>query len=64
MKIKTKKSVSKRFKITKTGKVKRSKAYGNHLLSKKSGKRMQRLKSADLVNKADSKKIKILLAYK
>ena len=64
MKIKTKKSVSKRFKITKNGKIKRNKAYGNHLLGKKSSKRMRRLKSTDLVNKADEKKIKKLLFHK
>ncbi len=60
-KIKTKKSVSKRFRITKRGKIKRNKAYGSHLLSKKSSKRMRRLKTADSVNKADIKKIKRLL---
>jgi len=60
--MKTKKSVSKRFRITKRGKIKRNKAYGSHLLGKKSSKRMRRLKTADLVDKVDVKRIKRLLS--
>jgi len=64
-KLKTKKSVAKRFKITGTGKVMHYGAGGGHLLSKKSSKRKRRIKtSAVLKNKGDRKTIKRLLPYK
>ena len=42
VKLKTKKSAAKRFKITGTGKVKRRHACASHLLSKKTSKRKRR----------------------
>jgi large subunit ribosomal protein L35 len=64
-KLKTKKSVAKRFKITGTGKVMHYGAGGGHLLSKKSSKRKRRIKtSAVLKNKGDKRTIKKLLPYK
>ncbi|MCM8769050.1 MAG: 50S ribosomal protein L35 [Candidatus Omnitrophica bacterium] len=63
-KLKTKKSVAKRFKITGTGKVKHYPAGGMHLLGKKSSKRKRRLKKARLLKKkGDIKAIKRLLPY-
>jgi|GEM_PF-708884 len=38
-KMKTNKSASKRFKVTKTGKIKRHKAFASHLKTHKSAKR-------------------------
>jgi len=38
-KIKTHRGAAKRFSLTGTGKVKRSKAYGSHILTKKTTKR-------------------------
>ena len=64
-KLKTKKSVAKRFKITGTGKIKHFGAGGSHLLSKKSSKRKRRIKkSAILKGKGDIKTVKRLLPYK
>ena len=37
-KLKTNKSAKKRFKLTKTGKVRRNKAYAGHLMSAKSAR--------------------------
>ena len=51
--IKTKKSVSKRFKITGTGKVMRSRAGRRHLLAGKSPKRRRNLGTSKLVDKTD-----------
>ena len=63
-KLKTKKSVAKRFKLTGTGKVKHFGAGKSHLLSKKSSKRKRRLrKAALLTNKGDIRTIKRLLPY-
>lgn len=60
-KLKTKKSAAKRFKITGSGKIKRSKAYKSHILTKKSSKRKRNLGKATLVSSADEKKLKHLL---
>ncbi|HDD64678.1 MAG TPA: 50S ribosomal protein L35 [Firmicutes bacterium] len=64
-KLKTKKSVKKRFKITGTGKVKHFGSGGSHLLSKKSSKRKRRIKKASILKgKGDAKTVKRLLPYK
>ncbi|MDD3725789.1 MAG: 50S ribosomal protein L35 [Candidatus Ratteibacteria bacterium] len=64
-KLKTKKSVAKRFKITGTGKVMHYGAGGSHLLSKKSAKRKRRIKKvAVLNNTGDAKTVKRLLPYR
>ncbi|MCQ9207887.1 MAG: 50S ribosomal protein L35 [Omnitrophica bacterium] len=62
-KIKTKKAVAKRFKITKTGKIKRLKACRGHLLGKKSSKRKRFLRRGALVSKSDKKAIRTVLPY-
>jgi large subunit ribosomal protein L35 len=62
-KLKTHKGASKRFRVTANGKIKRSKAFGAHLLTKKSSKRKRGLKQSTLVVKSEFKKIKELLPY-
>lgn len=62
MKIKTKKGVAKRFKMTKTGKIKRAKAYSGHIKTKKTAKRKRNLRKAALVSKADYKAMRRALA--
>lgn len=62
-KLKTKKGVKKRFKLTKTGKVKRKKEGARHILTKKTRKRKRSLKSSTTVDKAMEKKIRSLLPY-
>jgi large subunit ribosomal protein L35 len=54
---KTKKAVAKRFKITGTGKILRSKAAKRHLLASKSAKRKRHLAKAGLVDKTDMARI-------
>ena len=63
MKLKTNRSAAKRFKKTGTGKVKRSKAYGSHLLSSKTTKRKRRLRKNVVVDKRDTRNVKRLLPY-
>ncbi|KPK38399.1 MAG: 50S ribosomal protein L35 [Omnitrophica WOR_2 bacterium SM23_29] len=62
-KLKTRKSIAKRFKFTKRGKILRRKAFKGHLLSKKSSKRKRRLNRPDLVSRTEREKIKRLLPY-
>ena len=54
---KTRKAVSKRFKVTATGKVKRNRQGKRHLLSNKNAKRRRRLGTPALVEKADMRRI-------
>jgi large subunit ribosomal protein L35 len=62
-KMKTNKSAAKRFKVSGTGRVRRPKAGGNHLLQEKSRKRLRRLRKNDMVNKTLERKIKRLIPY-
>jgi len=55
---KTRKAVSKRFKITGTGKVMRQHASRRHLLSSKSAKRKRHLAKSAEVDKTDTARIK------
>lgn len=55
--VKTKKSVAKRFKITATGKVLRTKAGRRHLMQTKNPKRRRGLRAASLVDETDKYRI-------
>jgi len=59
--MKTRKSIKKRFKITKTGKVLRRAIGQDHNLAKKSGKKRRQSKKWVALSNVDSKKIKKLL---
>ena len=61
--IKTRKAVAKRFKITATGKVMRSRAGKRHLLSSKNAKRRRSLGSSVQVDKTDVFRIKERLPF-
>lgn len=58
---KTRKSIKKRFKITKTGKVLRRAIGQDHNRAKKSGKAKRRMRKWVALSKVDAKKIKQLL---
>jgi len=60
-KMKTHSGAAKRFKITGKGKIKRRKAYGSHLLSKKSSGRKRSYRVKHDVSPSDTKKVKRLL---
>ncbi len=62
-KLKTRKSVAKRVKITKKKKALRSKAGRRHLLSDKSKKRKRKLRRKAIMSKADSGVLKRALPY-
>ncbi|OJF18257.1 MAG: 50S ribosomal protein L35 [Bacillaceae bacterium G1] len=61
-KMKTHSSLKGRFKITGTGKVKRNKAYKNHLLEHKSGRQKRVLSSQPLMAKGDVRRLRQQLA--
>ena len=63
MKMKTNRAAAKRFKVTGTGKLKRSKAGMSHILGKKSSKRKRNLSTSGLVDKSNQKEMKRLLPY-
>jgi large subunit ribosomal protein L35 len=62
-KLKTKKSIAKRFHFTKKGKIKYSRAFRSHILTKKSRKRKRYLGTADFVSKVEKQKIRRFLPY-
>lgn len=60
-KMKTHKGLAKRVKVTGTGKVKRRRCGGGHLLSDKSAKQRRKFGSTTLVKGVRAKKIRTLL---
>ncbi len=60
-KLKTRKSIAKRFKITKTGKILRRLAGQDHYRAKKTGKKVRAGRKWVRVSKPEAKKIKRLL---
>ncbi len=63
-KIKTHRAAAKRFSLTKSGKVKRSKAFKSHILTKKDTKRKRRLRKGGFADVTNVKVIKKLIPYK
>ena len=62
-KMKTNRGAAKRFKATGSGKIRRSKAYTSHILTKKSTKRKRKLRKSGLIAEADIKAVKRMLPY-
>ena len=63
-KLKTHSGAKKRFNLTKTGKVKRAKAYKSHILTKKDTKRTRNLRKNTMADKTNVKAIKLMIPYK
>jgi len=62
-KLKTHRGVAKRFSVTGTGKIKRSKAYASHILTKKTAKRKRNLRKSTILDKTNAGMIKRLIPY-
>ena len=62
-KMKTNRAAKKRFHLTGSGKVRRSKGGGNHGMSNKSRKRLRRLRKNDMVDSTFQERIKLMLPY-
>ena len=63
-KMKTHRGAAKRFSVTKSGKIKRAKAYKSHILTKKSSKRKRGLRKGTYIAAVEEKKIHKLIPYK
>ena len=63
-KIKTHSGAKKRFKTTKSGKVKRAHAYKSHILTKKTTKRTRHLRSTTYADVTNVDAIKKMIPYK
>lgn len=62
-KMKTHRGAAKRFTVTGSGKIKRSKANKSHILEKKTRKRKRNLRQSGLVSAVDMKRTSKLLPY-
>jgi len=62
-KMKTRKAAAKRFKQTGTGKFMHNRAYGRHILTKKSSKRKRRLGQVAEVKSTEMSRLKSALPY-
>ncbi|OHA64362.1 MAG: 50S ribosomal protein L35 [Candidatus Wildermuthbacteria bacterium RIFCSPHIGHO2_01_FULL_48_25] len=63
MKLKTRKSISKRFKITKNGKVLRRPVGQDHGLAKETGKKIRKLRRWIEISGPEAKAIKHMLKF-
>lgn len=63
-KMKTHRGAAKRFSKTKSGRIKRAKAYKGHILTKKSQKRKRNLRKTGYITAAEEKNIAQLIPYK
>lgn len=61
IKMKTRSSAKKRFKVVSSGKIKRAKGFRRHLLTKKSAKTKRQLREGAYVSEVDAPRIRILL---
>ncbi len=60
-KIKTKRAAAKRFRISASGRIKRSQSNKRHILTKKSPKRIRNLRGMVAVSKVDERVVRRLL---
>ena len=63
-KLKTNSGAKKRFALTGTGKIKRTHAYKNHILTKKTKKQKRRLTHFDILDPSNTNSVKELLGIK
>ncbi len=60
-KMKTHRGAAKRFQFTGSGKIKRSKAFTSHILTKKSPKRKRNLRKSTILDSANEKALRRML---
>ena len=63
-KLKTHSGAKKRFNLTKSGKVKRARAYKSHILTKKDTKRCRRLRTTTYADNTNVATVKKMIPYK
>ena len=62
-KMKTNRGAEKRFKATGGGRIRRSKAFSSHILTKKSTKRKRNLRKTTLIAGVDARAVRRMLPY-
>ena len=62
-KMKTKRGARKRLKRTASGKLQRAGGWKQHKLEKKSPKRRRHLRAGKLIDKADERRLRVLVPY-
>ncbi|HEV2169918.1 MAG TPA: 50S ribosomal protein L35 [Candidatus Binatus sp.] len=62
-KMKTSRTAAKRFKVTKSGKVKFKHAYARHMFTCKSPSQKRRLRKTGILGKADTERVVALMPY-
>ncbi|MHB8780640.1 MAG: 50S ribosomal protein L35 [Candidatus Geothermincolia bacterium] len=62
-KMKTHRGAAKRFGVTATGKITRRKAFGSHILEKKSSKRKRCYRGTHVLAEADAPKVRRLIGH-
>jgi large subunit ribosomal protein L35 len=62
-KMKTNRGAAKRFRKTKSGKIKRNRANKRHILTKMSSKRKRQLRNGAFLEKGDAKLVERMLPY-
>lgn len=62
-KMKSNRSAAKRFRKTATGKIRFKRSFKNHILTKKSAKRIRQLRKDGTLERGDEKRMKEILPY-
>jgi large subunit ribosomal protein L35 len=62
-KLKTNRGAAKRFSLTGTGKVRRRKAFTNHILTTKTKKTKRNLRKSAILDQVDERGVKRLIPY-
>lgn len=62
-KLKSRKAAAKRFRATGSGKIRRRKAFKNHMLEHKTTQRKRSLSQLSLVNERDAENVRLMLPY-
>ena len=61
-KMKSNRAAMKRFRTSGSGRVRRSKAYASHILTKKSTKRKRKLRKSGMIAACDEKRIRAMIS--
>jgi len=56
-------SAAKRFRRTASGKLRHKRAFKNHILTKKSSKRIRQLRKTAILDTGDEKRLNVMLPY-
>ena len=63
-KLKTHRGAAKRFNKTGTGKIRRSKALKQHILTSKTTKRKRKMRGTTIVDATDTPRLRLMIPYK